>query len=126
MDRDEYQALWQRDGGPFTEQWIQLFDLLAERQGWHFVAPGGGVNGVWCFGLEGACRLAASIQAGIPTAYVAETDTEHSFNTVADLAPWLEGTEPDFEGFTELQRALLDPLLAHALDEWSPPAEQDP
>lgn len=125
LEEDEYLSLmreWSVSDEEF-QLWRTLWPIFADRTGWHFFIPEiedrDIHDPIWAFGIDGAARIAISVQEGSYfLAYVAETDTEHSFATHDDLAAWIDKNEAHYEGFTELQEELFDYLLPRHLDEW--------
>jgi hypothetical protein len=105
-----------------ADEWGALSDALVMRPGWHLEHDDRQNLDLWCFGLEGACRLVVTIPDGGILLYDADdpidATSEHPFATVADMVAWLELHESEHEGFTELQETLIDHLLPDQIEEW--------
>jgi hypothetical protein len=104
------------------KDWSAVSAALSARPGWHLETDGLHNIDLWCFGLEGACRLVVSMPDGGILLYDADdridATSEHFFESVDDLIAWLELHEAEHEGFTELQETLIDHLLPDQIEEW--------
>lgn len=102
--------------------WGALSDALMTRPGWHLEHDEIAHQDLWCFGLEGACRLVVTLPAGEILLFDADdpidATSQHRFGSVAGLIEWLQVHESEHEGFTELQDQLIDHLLPDQIEEW--------
>lgn len=94
--------------------YLELEELLSGRPGWHFDGPSeSATRPVWCFGVEGACRLALSGFRGMFLLYDSAADEETDFGTAREVTEWLDAHEADYEGLTPLQIQLKESLERH-------------
>lgn len=114
MTRAAYEGVCRdTSGGPEAiEFWLALWDLLADRQGWYFDPQIERNEPVWCYGVEGACRLALTADPMDRfVAYIYETDSEEHFSDLYRVKEWLTREEPRYAGYTPLQEELMASLL---------------
>lgn len=121
----EYEELCRRAGATDDElrHWVAAWDVLSRRPGWRlFRDEDDGEDGrpagpAWEFGLDGAVRLAVTVDE-VVIVYRAEADDEISLATAEDLLAWLDAHETEYEGFTKLQLELIDHVGPIVIDEW--------
>ena len=50
--------------------------------------------------------------------YIAELDEERHHGSITELEGWLDSTEPDYKGLTDLQVSFADSLAEHHVAQW--------
>ncbi|MGH8988872.1 MAG: hypothetical protein ACRDXC_09800, partial [Acidimicrobiales bacterium] len=85
-------------------------------QGWRFEVDDGGP--AWHYGLDSS-RLVVTVAYGRVMLHIDERDKDRNMGSVEILELWLDRHEAEFEGFTPLQREILDTLLPQKMDEWA-------
>jgi hypothetical protein len=89
--------------------WNELRAFLGGRRprGWYLDED----EMAWCFGLGGACRLAASVRGEQFVVYDADADDETVFDDLAQLAAAIPALERSHRGFSSVYRQILDSSL---------------
>ncbi len=114
ISREDYEAScgawaqWQ------FERWLDLYDALSQRTGWHFEA---GADDdlppapAWCYGQFRACRLIVTINGGGEVSLLEHAaDKQHSFLDIGAFLWWLGQHESEYVGKSPVQEQLLDDL----------------
>ncbi len=110
LDYDDTCELF--DGPEALPTWQALGDVLAGRTSWAFrvgqTASGG--RPLWTFGRSGAGHLVADATPGRLHVFDHQADSDHTFDTAADLTSWLEKRERHVVGYSPMEVELREYL----------------
>ena len=117
---DGYIEIFGSMADPDGQLWLDIGELCAEREGWHWDHPENDdlAEGLWCFGLGGACRLALTVVHGQIVLYDADSDDETRHSTINTIRRWLDAHEAEYLNLSPLQEELIDSVTPHLIEEW--------
>jgi len=96
--------------------WVELWDLLNVRPGWHIDVDEDGP--MWRFGVAGAARLVITIDYQYFVAFEHQADETKHLIDIASVLWWIQQRQPANEGLTSLQEQIIEEVLPNEVDEW--------
>lgn len=106
FDAEKYEAIISERvmGEMEIVRWLGAGEALGGRDGWRFEVDGGLSHSSpaigWLFGPGGSAHLVITIVEAGYLLYMADTDTDRTIDTLAELTGWLDANEAEYAKWT--------------------------
>jgi hypothetical protein len=94
--------------------WDALSTALGHRGDWHLERDHEG-SSIWCFGVDGECRLVISMTATEFILHDHDNDIDYDFGSIEEVAMWLADHEAEHAGLSALHAELTADLISGAI-----------